>query len=511
MAIIANIKKFLQKFPRLCSLSLGALTAAALPPYCFIPCLIIGLSGLVILIELSKSSQQAFGIGYWFGFTHFAVGFSWIIHALLIDPERLGWLIPFVFILSGGFFGLFIAIPCFFSFFFRKPLAKIFALSTAWTLCEWLRSFIFTGFPWNLLGTIWIFSDSAIQAASIFGTYGLSLFTVLFASAPCVFFFFPKKKDIIISISIIVFIPLFLFTYGWHRLQKYSNDSFSNIQIRIVQPSIPQQLKWQKESLTANLQTYINMSKKPTDKPLSAVIWGETANPFALNFEPEYFDVLKPAIPEDGYLITGTLDYVYDGEKWRPINAMQVLDQNGIYTSYGKSHLVPFGEYIPFRNYLPDKLKPVTNVIADFMPGNGIETFYIPKIPPFSVAICYEIIFPGAVTDHKNRPEWLINLTNDGWYGDSSGPQQHFAATRMRAVEEGITIVRAANSGISGLISKTGVVIDMLSYNQKGILDFYLPQELHTQTLYTKYYNLTIILLCMLFIITAYFSSRHIE
>ena len=226
--------------------------------------------------------------------------------------------------------------------------------------------------------------------------------------------------------------------------------------------------------------------------------------------EPEYFDILEPAIPDKGFLVTGAVDYVYDGEKWRPMNVMQTVKNGRIIASYGKSHLVPFGEYIPFRKFLPQSLKPVTNVIADFMPGEGLTTIKLPKIPPFGILICYEIIFPAKVANTHNRPKWLITLTNDGWYGDSSGPRQHLVATRMRAVEEGLTIVRAANSGISALISRTGVVLAQLPLNASGILDISLPQELFVHTLYGKYHNLCpailgIFLLCIsLFISKSY-------
>ena len=184
---------------------------------------------------------------------------------------------------------------------------------------------------------------------------------------------------------------------------------------------------------------------------------------------------------------------------------MQALDGKGVAAAYGKSHLVPFGEYVPLRQYLPESLKPVTNAIADFMPGTGPSTVVLPQIPPFGILICYEIIFPAAVTDPAQRPQWLLNLTNDGWYG----PRQHLVAARMRAVEEGLTVVRAANSGISALISKTGVVLRRLPLNASGTLDFPLPQSPSVETPYSKYHNLTVMLLCFLTVITAYALSKR--
>lgn len=491
------------------ALIFGCLSVLALPPFYLTPLLLISFGGLMFLLETSSSPKKAFSAGYWFGFGHFACGLFWINNALMMDLPRLGWLIPLTFIASGGFFGLFTALPALFCRLFKTFPAKVLAFAAAWTAFEWLRSFILTGFPWNLLGTVWVFSDRAIQAASVFGTYGLSLLTIIMASLPAIVLFSSDKKTIFATLFISALLPALLFAYGEWRLQRYPDDSFSDLNIRIVQPSIPQQMKWQKEMLESNLQTYINMSVQTPAVKNNLIIWGETANPFVLNMEPQYLEVLHRAIPANGYLITGTLDYVHDGEKWRPVNTMQAIDSDGIAASYGKSHLVPFGEYIPLRRYLPQSLKPVTNVIADFMPGSGNETITLPGIPPFGILICYEIIFPAEVIDSQQRPEWLLNLTNDGWYGDSSGPRQHLAAARMRAVEEGLTLVRAANSGISALISKTGVVLKELPLNTSGTLDFSLPQQLSCRTIYSKYHNLTVMLLCIFALITAYCLSKH--
>ena len=502
--LLKQIRQNLNQRPKLwCSLT-GAITAAALPPHYFWPALFLGFSHLLWQLNNALSGKKAFAYGYWFGFGFFATGLSWVGNALLIDAMSFGWLYPLVLLAAGGFFGLFTAVPAALSFYFRAGYARWLAFAGFWALSEWLRSFILTGFPWNLLGSVWAFSDRAIQVASIFGTCGLSLLTVLFAALPAVLIFPCPRREKTIAAVVICTVPVFLFAYGAARLARYPDDDFSETKLRIVQPSIPQRIKWQRESLQQNLQTYIEMSQtgKEENAP-QMVVWGETANPFAVGLHPELLDILLKAVPTDGYLVTGTLDYAFDGEKMRPVNAMQAFDRYGIYTAYGKSHLVPFGEYIPLRRLLPESLKPVTNVIADFMPGNGPETFRLPQIPPFGVAICYEIIFPAAVTDRNDRPEWLLNLTNDGWYGDSAGPRQHLVAARLRAVEEGLTVVRAANSGISALISKTGVVLSALPLNERGVLDFYLPQKLSVPTPFSRLYNLTVIILASVSIAAA--------
>lgn len=509
MCWLNKTKRLLANFPKTSALALGCLSVAALPPYYLLPLLAAAFGGLMFLLLASPSPKKAFAVGYWFGFGHFACGLFWINNALMMDLPRLGWLIPLCFAGSGGFFGLFAAFPALFCRFFKGNWPRLLAFAAAWTFFEWIRSFIFTGFPWNLLGTVWAFSDSAIQAAALFGTYGLSLFTVIAAGVWGIPLFCPGRKNLVSAAFFSALIPTLLFAYGSLRLARYPDGNFSDVNIRIVQPAIPQQMKWKPEMLEQNLQTYIQMSVQDLAPQTDMIIWGETANPFVLSLQPQYLEQLLQAVPANGYLVTGALDYVYDGEKWRPLNAMQALDGKGVAAAYGKSHLVPFGEYVPLRQYLPESLKPVTNVIADFMPGTGPSTVVLPQIPPFGILICYEIIFPAAVTDPAQRPQWLLNLTNDGWYGDSAGPRQHLVAARMRAVEEGLTVVRAANSGISALISKTGVVLRRLPLNASGTLDFPLPQSPSVETPYSKYHNLTVMLLCFLTVITAYALSKR--
>ena len=178
MCWLNKTKRLLANFPKTSALALGCLSVAALPPYYLLPLLAAAFGGLMFLLLASPSPKKAFAVGYWFGFGHFACGLFWINNALMMDLPRLGWLIPLCFAGSGGFFGLFAAFPALFCRFFKGNWPRLLAFAAAWTFFEWIRSFIFTGFPWNLLGTVWAFSDSAIQAAALFGTYGLSLFSV---------------------------------------------------------------------------------------------------------------------------------------------------------------------------------------------------------------------------------------------------------------------------------------------------------------------------------------------
>lgn len=497
------------KYKKILSFLLGSISVFALPPNYIIISMFIGFSGLLYLLNNAKSKKNAFALGYFFGFGFFAFGLSWIVNALMLDLPRLGWLIPLTLIGSGGFFGLFVAFPALLTFYGKNIAQKICIFSSLWVIFEWIRSFIFSGFPWNLLGYSLAFNPANIQFAAVAGTYGLSLILLVSTCLPALFLVNQTKKSALTALGIIILLMGGNYAIGSWRLSKLDNKDLSDIKVRLVQPSIPQQLKWDRESLEANLDSYISYSQKPEKNDVDLVIWGETANTFALDFEPQYLEKLKKAVPQNGYLITGSISYAYSDEQWRPQNSMLAIDKSDIIASYHKSHLVPFGEYIPLRKYLPSSLKPVTNFISDFLAGNGNQTIKLPNIPPFGVLICYEVIFPAQITDKQNRPQWIINLTNDGWYGIGSGPYQHLVTSQLRAVEEGLTIVRAANSGISAIISRTGIIIDRIPLHQEAILDINLPQELSIKTIYSQYQNAIPALLCLVLLMLGIFPIKR--
>lgn len=489
----------LRRYPKILALLAGAFSVLSLPPYLNFPVLFATLGGLLLLLDKAPSFRAAFARGYWFGFGYFAAGLAWIGNALLIDAQSFGWLYPIAFLASGAFFGLFIAVPAWLAYWFKNFYAKYLAFASLWVLSEWLRSFILTGFPWNLLGTAFAFSTETLQTASVFGTYGLSFFALLISMAPALVVRCRTRASWIVSAAMIVGLSAFIGIFGVWRLQKYPDTEQSSLTVRIVQPSIPQTLKWNKQLLLDNFMDYIDLSRQPGLENIDFVIWGETATPYALDYEEDYRRLITRAVPEKGHLITGLVRYEpSENNEYRPLNSMFILDRKGnISGFYDKVHLVPFGEYIPLRGWLPSWIRPVTNTIADFLPGRGHKVFQIDGRPSFGALICYEIIFPAEVVDISNIPEWLVNLTNDGWYGDSAGPYQHLTAARLRAVEEGITIVRAANSGISAVISKTGSILSALPLNERGILDTKLPKHLKISTIYGKSGNFIVLILLL--------------
>ena len=503
------MKTKLQKHYRLLSFLSGWLAVAALPPYYAFPVLFISFSLLLWLIQNSATKGMAFKSGYYFGFAFFAFGLIWINNALLLDAKAFGWLVPIVFLASGFFFGLFIAIPAWLCWYAKKDWARYLAFAAFFVIFEWLRSFFLTGFPWNLLGSTLAFSDILIQAAGLGGTYFLSLLVLLAAGAPFLYFNSKSKKRLKISASIIVVILVFLGSFGYFKIKAHPRQASSTI-IRLVQPAIPQSLKWNAAALSDNLEQYIKLSQLPGFENVDFIIWGETAFPYAIEQDIYHRQMLQYAIPPQGYLITGALRYEdIQNEQYKVYNSLFILDKsNKIVAIYDKFHLVPFGEYIPLRKYLPEWIKPIANAIGSFEKGLGPEVIKIPEYPSLGGLICYEVIFPHQILDNNNRPQWMVNLTNDGWYGDSAGPYQHLVAARLRAVEEGITIARVAGSGISALISPLGIVLDQIGLHKNGILDIALPIETEFSTTYSRLGNNVILLLCAFLLAVAFVQKN---
>ncbi len=499
----------LATYKKISCLAAGALSVLALPPYYIFPLLFITFSWLLLCLSKATSGKQAFAYGYWFGFGWFACGFSWVGNALLIDIAAFGWLYPITLFASGAFFGLFTGIPAYCVYYLKKPYAQWLGFASFWVIFEWIRSFILTGFPWNLLGSVLAFSPQTIQMASVFGTYGLSLLVLLAASAPALTLIYRNKKSMFFSVTAIFVISAFIYAFGTWRIKTVSDET-SDINIRIVQPSIPQTMKWNKASLENNFLEYIRLSKSQPLDNIDFVIWGETATPYPLDIATQYRELITEAVPPKGYLVTGLVRYEFENAyDYHPLNSMFILNKQGeIIDFYDKSHLVPFGEYLPLRKFLPNWIKPITQTVSDFKSGKAHKIFHLKNYPSFGALICYEIIFPAQIINPSNKPQFLINLTNDGWYGDSSGPRQHLVSTQLRATEEGITIIRAANTGISAIIAPTGKITASLPLNQKNILDAPLPKQLTIPTLYGKYGNKIPLTLCLVNILLALLFLR---
>ena len=315
-----------------------------------------------------------------------------------------------------------------------------------------------------------------VQFVAIAGTYGLGLLTVIAAAMPAVMVRPTLRNRLAVRSSLLILGLIAL--WGAIRMDGGPPAMVPHVMFRLVQANIEQTLKWKPDMRAEHLREHLALTKSPGFDLATDVIWPETAGPSFLDRDLAARSALGEATPPGGLLITGVVRGTPSSvEPFQIWNSLEAVDQWGeIVAIYDKAHLVPFGEYVPLRGILP--LAKITAGGVDFTPGDGPATIDLPGLPPAGPLICYEVIFPGEVVDRSRRPGWLLNLTNDGWFGLSAGPYQHFAAARLRAVEEGLPLVRAANTGISAVVDPYGRVLAQLPLGTKGVLDFGLPSAL---------------------------------
>jgi len=470
---------------------LGALAAAALPPVYAFPLLPVALAGLVWLIDGSRSSRAAFAVGWWFGFGHFVAGLYWVSEALLVEPEKFAWLIPFAVSGIPAYLGLFTGVV---ALVVRltgvRGWRRIAVFAASWTAMEWLRGALLTGFPWNPLGIALGFSDAAIQLAAALGEYGLSFVVALACAAPAALAD-PPAPHRWRTVAFAALLLAAVWSAGALRLSSAGSATVPGIVLRIVQGDIAQQLKWEPGMRDRHLARYLRLSLMPAG-PAGApthLIWPETAVPVLFDYDAVRRRAAAAVVPKGGLLITGAIRTTAPGtQPFVAWNSLEAIDGAArIVATYDKFHLVPFGEYLPLRGLIGwIGLEAVAADRADFTAGPGPRTLTLPGLPPASPLICYEAVFPGDVTDAARRPGWLLNVTNDAWFGSSAGPHQHFAIARLRAVEEGLPLVRAANTGISAVVDSYGRITARLGLGREGVLDSPLPAAL-PPTLFARF------------------------
>ena len=475
----------------------GACAAAAQPPFHVLPALAVGFACLIWLLDGAATARRSFGDGWMFGTGYFAAGLYWVSNALLVDAERFVWLVPFAVVgLSFGL-GVFGGMAALAAYRFRTTgLMRVCVLAACWTFFEWARGVAFTGFPWNPVGNVWVAATPVLQAAAWLGVYGLSFATVYAAGALAMLASPGSRFSIASGVCLLAAFAV----AGGVRLAAAPDGVVDGVKLRIVQPNIAQRDKWRNDRRAANLRKLLELSG---GGGATHVIWPEAAVRLALMTDGESRRLLRAAVPRDGVLVTGFTRYGFDGGRLKQVwNSLAVLDDDArVVGVYDKHRLVPFGEFVPFRSFLPmDKIVPGA---LDFSPGSGPATLRPAGSPPFSPLICYEAIFPGGVTAPDDRPAWLLNVTNDAWFGGSAGPYQHFASARMRAVEEGVPLARAANTGISGVVDAYGRVRERLGLEEGGVIDADLPRAAARRTLYSIYGDLpaTIMALVALLVI----------
>ena len=486
------------------ALGLGTLSAAALPPIYAVPVLLIAFPGLIWLLEGASGWKRAFGDGWWFGFGHFIGGLYWIANSLLVDAAQWAWLIPFAVLCIPAVLAFYCAAVAVLVQRATTATGSILLLGAGWTLAEWLRGLLFTGFPWNPIGSVWAFSDLAIQPAAVVGVFGLGLVTVIAAAAPAAVGRGAGRARWAVPLCGAAMV-VGLFAYGAARLPAGEIATVPDVVLRIVQPNIPQHLKWRRNYRDRHVQTLLRLSRQPSDRRVTHLIWPETAVPFVPAVDEAGRSLIAAAVPEGGLLFTGAIRTTPRGVlPFRIWNSLHAIERSGrIVATYDKFHLVPFGEYMPLGNWLG--LRKLTAGRTDFSAGPGPATLTLPGLPALSPLVCYEIIFPGNVTADPGtggrRPGWMLNVTNDGWFGTSSGPFQHLVAARFRAVEQGLPVVRAANTGISAVIDPYGRSVAQLGLGRQGVIDAPLPRAVTGGVFYPFGGNWPVFGICLLLIL----------
>lgn len=515
----------------LLAFALGSGTAASLPPVFFWPILIISFTGLVWLLDGVAEQNEvktkdrynaALAIGWWFGFGYFLFGLYWIAWAFLVDAQTFAWLIPLAASLMPSILALFIGAAVTLAMtVWRKGPWRVFVLAVCWTSFEWLRGHIFTGFPWNLIGYSATASLEISQTAAVIGTYGLSMLVVL-ASAS--FALLGDRDNQARRNFVYPLVALVGFSILWGagsiRLAVNKTQYVDGVQLRIVQPSISQADKWRPEFRQIVFREYLDLMQSSGYDSRTHIIWPESALPFALTQSEAALTEIIKSLGSNRILLTGAVRVGYkdkpnEYELYNSVHVIKGQDQetghpvDQVIQTYDKYHLVPFGEYVPFADIFRRMgLRPIVDQVDGFSAGTSRKTLAIPNANLVSPLICYEIIFPRELTAPGDRPDWIVNVTNDAWYGNTSGPRQHLVSARMRAIESGLPVIRSANTGISAVFDPLGRTVGKLALNEKGVLDAPLPKS-GANTLYQRIGDLFLGLCVVCALIYAAMQNRR--
>jgi len=523
------------------ALAAGALSALAMAPFNAWPVLFLSFPVMVWLIDGAGAGglggvPAAAMAGWWFGLGYFVPGLYWIGYAFLVDAPTFAWLMPFAVLGLPAYLALFTA----FGFALARLVwtwdaSRVIALAAALTSSEWLRGHVLTGFPWNAFGYALTEPLVLAQTASLIGLWGLTFFSVAIFASPAVLVdgTWRGRKSWIASwiapwitpwiapaLALLLLVAMGIF--GAVRLGLQPTATVANVRLRIMQPDLQQDVRFNYAAKAEVMQKYLALSDRASGpqstgvRDVSILIWPESAFPFFLTREADAMAQIADLLPKGTTLITGSVrapDLPPGTKITRAYNSIYAIGHDGsVLSIYDKLHLVPFGEYLPFQDWM-EKLGFVqlTKIQGGFIPGVNRRTMEIPDAPRALPLICYEAVFPGDVAARDDRPGWIINLTNDGWFGISTGPYQHLQQARLRAIEQGLPVVRAANTGISAVIDPLGRVVARLGLGVEGVLDSSLPSAI-PPTIYARSGDIpaaVVVAAALIFIVRRRLTKRH--
>ena len=475
----------------------GSLSVLAFAPVYLSPVLFLTLPVFVWLLDAAPSPKSAAVTGWWFGFGYFFFNLFWIGEAFLVEADKFAWLLPFaITLLPAGLAVFWAAAAWICRRVWFQGMARVLIFAGVFSVSEWLRGHIFTGLPWNVPGYALTAPLELMQSAGLIGIYGLTLLALIIFTSPLVLIADAGQeagRHSVVKAIAFAGLPLALmWFYGAWQLGR-PQAFVDGVKIRIVQPSVLQTEKWRPEHQRRIFDDHLSLSlTNPSGvrddlAGITHVVWPEAAMPFFPLESPTALSEIANMLPEGRTLITGAIrrelplgepsqQERYNSKVYNSILAFD--DHAALTATYDKIHLVPFGEYLPLDSILSAiGLKKLTHGRGAFAPGLEPRALMaIAGLPPLTGLVCYEVLFPNEIVQSSARPGVILNVTNDGWFGNTSGPRQHFHQTRVRAVEQGVPVVRAANNGISGAIDAYGRILTALWLNDRGVADTPLPK-----------------------------------
>ena len=498
-------------------ISLGILSSYSLSPYNYFIINFITFPLLFIFLLNKKKNhldnKSFFKYGWYFGFGYFISNLYWIAISLTFD-QTLKFFIPLAIILVPAFLAIFYGLVTYlFSIFFsQNNISSFFIFSVLFGIIEFIRSFIFTGFPWNLISFSFSNNLYFIQILSIIGTYSFNLVCISLFTVPALLFLRNSKKEIVISFFFI------LISIGFIIFGSLKNSEFNSLEavknpykIRSLSPNIALSRFYSKTDELSVINELIKLSKPEKKNPI-IFVWPEGIIPDShLREMSIYKDLFLNNFGDDDLIIMGLNSFENKNDKNLYFNSMAVFDNElNLIHHYRKNNLVPFGEFIPFENILSlIGLKTITNQYQSFTPGTTRKPFNL-KNDKINVIllplICYEIIYSGKLTDDKNF-NYIINISEDGWFGNSIGPKQHFVHSIFRSIESGKYIIRSANNGISAIINPMGIVEEEVKFGSTGYIDFSKSKSIKP-TIFLLHGNKIFLILILLYIFIIFAFNR---